>query len=236
MEFGPDCAFACDLTDDARAEAYLAASGLVPGEFVCVIPRLRYTPYHEFKPVNWPEEHIRMVESVNAETKERDHAKLREVIIRWVRETGLQVLACPEMIHEMQVAKELLVDPLPEDVKRRVVWRQDYWRPDEASSVYARARALVSFELHSPLLAARVGTPAMHVRQPTDTCKGIMWQDVGLGDWLFEVDEIDGSEPAQALLGIHQDFAAAKGKLEAAMEFVHARHVRETDVVREAVS
>jgi hypothetical protein len=44
MEFGPDGAFAVDLRDDAKADAFLA-HGLEPGKFLCCIPRLRFTPY-----------------------------------------------------------------------------------------------------------------------------------------------------------------------------------------------
>ncbi len=45
MEFGPDGAFACDVRDADKAEAFLASHGLEPGKFLCCIPRLRYTPY-----------------------------------------------------------------------------------------------------------------------------------------------------------------------------------------------
>ena len=40
MEFGPDGAFACDLRDDAQAEAFLSKHALEPGKFLCCIPRL----------------------------------------------------------------------------------------------------------------------------------------------------------------------------------------------------
>ncbi len=45
MDFGPDGAFACDLRDDAKAEAFLKANGLEEGRFLCCLSRLRYTPY-----------------------------------------------------------------------------------------------------------------------------------------------------------------------------------------------
>jgi hypothetical protein len=45
MEFGPDGAFATDLRDDTKAEAFLQANDLEIGRFLCCIPRLRYTPY-----------------------------------------------------------------------------------------------------------------------------------------------------------------------------------------------
>ncbi|MFN7614178.1 MAG: polysaccharide pyruvyl transferase family protein, partial [Phycisphaerae bacterium] len=45
MEYGPDGAFATDLRDDAKATAFLKANGLEDGQFLCCIPRLRFTPY-----------------------------------------------------------------------------------------------------------------------------------------------------------------------------------------------
>ena len=44
MRFGPDGAFATDLRDDAKADAFLKANGLEEGKFLCCIARLRYTP------------------------------------------------------------------------------------------------------------------------------------------------------------------------------------------------
>lgn len=49
MQFGPDGAFACDLTDDEKAEAFLSKHELETGKFLCCIPRLRYTPYWTIK-------------------------------------------------------------------------------------------------------------------------------------------------------------------------------------------
>lgn len=48
--------------------------------------------------------------------KERDHAKLREAMIAWVRETGNNVLFCSEMTYLVDRMDERLIDPLPEDV------------------------------------------------------------------------------------------------------------------------
>lgn len=43
MAFGPDGAFANDLRDDAAATAFLSQNNLTEGQFLCCIPRLRYT-------------------------------------------------------------------------------------------------------------------------------------------------------------------------------------------------
>jgi polysaccharide pyruvyl transferase WcaK-like protein len=236
LEFAPDATFAIHLRNEEKAKVYLKANGLEERQFMCAVPRLRYTPYHQFKQVNWTEEKIRQVEGVNAETKEKDHAKLREAIVAWVRQTGKKVLVCPEMTYQLDIIPELLVDPLPEDVKKRVVRRETYWLPDEAGSIYARAHTIVSFEMHSPIIAAAMGTPAIHLRQPTDTRKGQMWRDIGLGDWLFEIEQTRGEDIARTLLNIHHDYPAAREKLRQAMAFAGQRQQESMNVVKRTVS
>jgi hypothetical protein len=171
IEFGPDAQLGMTLRDDATGFAYLERNGLEEGKFICVIPRLRYTPYYRIRNIpRVPDDDVK--DAINDRTTEQDHAKLRDMIIRYVRETGNKVLACPEMTYQIELAKEVLVDPLPEEIKPNVVWRDSFWLPDEAASVYSKALAVVSVECHSPLIALHNGTPAFYVRQPTDTCKG----------------------------------------------------------------
>lgn len=221
-EFAADATFAINLRNDQLATDYLRSAGLKKGEFICVIPRLRYTPYWKMKGVSPTDEDSKKY-MISQYYKETDHAKLRDVMIRWVRETGLKVLACPEVTYQVGLAKEMLVDPLPEDVKKQVVWRDTYWIPDEAQSVYAQARALVSFEMHSPIIAFSSGVPAIHLRQPTDTRKGQMWADIGLPEWLFEIDFTSGRQIGDALMKIHRDYPGALTKLAKAKEFVTRR-------------
>ena len=154
MEFGPDGAFAVDLRNDAAAEAFLGANGLEEGKFLCCLSRLRHTPYWKVKPnVAFDEKkHAR-----NEAMKERDHAPIREAIISVVRETPMKVLLCPEDATQMAVGKEMLYDPLPEDVKGRVVWREKYWLTDEAISTYVRSAGIFGSEMHSPIMAVGNG-------------------------------------------------------------------------------
>lgn len=221
LGFGPDGAFACDLRDEARAEAWLRAQGLADGKFICVIPRDRYTP-RDVVYADAPTDRDRARAAGSARHREADHAKLRALIVRWVRETGLKALVCPEMTYQIALGKEALVDPLPADVKPHVVWRDTYWLTDEATSVYARACAVVGLENHSPILALKAGVPVLFCRQPTDTIKGQMWPDVGLGDWFFEIDEIDGNALWAVLARIHGDPAAARARVAVIMDGVDA--------------
>lgn len=230
MDFGPDATFAINLRDDATAGSYLKAAGLEEGKYLCAIPRLRYTPYHKILGKKATAEDLRR-DKINEEYREKDHAKLREAIVAFVRTTGLKVLACPEMTYQIEVAKADLIDKLPEDVKKNVVWRETYWNADEAASVYARALAVASCEMHSPIIAATTGTPALYLRTPTDTCKGQMWRDIGLNEWFFELNSCQGEAIAKAVLAIAADPAAARAKMKAAMEFVRTRQAKTMAVV-----
>jgi len=163
------------------------------------------------------------VEAYNLEHQERDHEKLRAAMVRIVRETGQRILVCPEMTYQIDIADELLIGPLPSDVKEKVVKRKTFWQVDEASSVYKRASAVLSLECHSPILALSHGTPCIHVRYPCDSVKGQMFKDIGLGRWLIEIDDASGSDVADAAIQILGHRRWAKDQVAEAMEVVAER-------------
>ncbi len=213
--FGPDAAFAFDLRDEQRATAFLEANSLEKEKFLVVIPRLRFTPYHEIHHYQ-PNDRAKAQMEVNAIHLKHDMELLRGLCCAWVRETGKKVLLAPEMTYQMQLAREEVFDRLPVDVRSSVVVRDDYWLPDEAASVYARASGMVSLEMHSPILALGSGCPAIYVRQPTDTCKGQMWRDIGLDDWIFEIDQVLLEDLVAASLALHNAPETAQAKTKAA--------------------
>ncbi len=222
MEFAPDGAFAVDLRDDEKAEAFLNANGLEAGKFLCCIPRLRYTPYWTI-----PSKKAKMDETKHARNealKEHDHAQLRQGIIEVVRQTEMKVLVCPEDQTQMAVGKEMLYDPLPADVKAKVVWRPNYWLTGEAVSVYVRSAGLFGNEMHSPIMCIGNGIPAIVCRWAEQTSKGFMWKDIGLSEWLFDLDneeEMKGIVPA--IVAMAKDPKAAKVTAAKALAVVHQR-------------
>ncbi|MFO0796284.1 MAG: polysaccharide pyruvyl transferase family protein [Gemmataceae bacterium] len=220
IDFAPDAAFGTTIRDEAGAEAYLRAAGLWGERFVCVIPRLRYTPYWLIR--NTPmTDADREKDRTNQRQKEADHAKVRAALVALVRDAGVKVLVCPEDKSHMAVGKELLVDPLPADVRAKVVWREHYWLTDLAVAVYARSAGLVSMDMHSPIMAVGNGIPAIHCRFAEQTSKGRMWGDVGLGDWLFDLDEErDGARITAAALSMVRDRDAARTRVAKARAFV----------------
>jgi polysaccharide pyruvyl transferase WcaK-like protein len=211
MAFGPDGAFATDLRDDAAAEAFLQQHDLQPGQFLCCIPRLRFTPYWLIPEKKAQPDPVKQAR--NDQLKEHDHAQLRAAIIRITRETTMKILICPEDKTQMAVGKELLLDPLPDDVKQRVVWRPNYWLTGEALSTYVRSAGLFGNEMHSPIMCIGNGIPAIVCRWQEQTSKGFMWQDIGLGDWLFDLDdEAQVQRIVPTILALATDPAAAKTK------------------------
>ncbi|MDX2180900.1 MAG: polysaccharide pyruvyl transferase family protein [Bryobacteraceae bacterium] len=229
--FVPDGTFSFDLRDEIGAEKYLRETGLAGTRFAAFIPRLRYTPYHRFRATTWSEAEKARRDSENAKYAERDHAKMREAIVAWVRK-GNRALLCPEMTYEIDEIDPLLYDPLPDDVKPKVVRRKAYWLPDEATSVYAQARAIVSFECHSPILAATRGTPCLYIHQPEDGIKFNMWADVGLGDWCLPVDSTSGSQLAAKLFEID----GKNGRARAAVAKAQRLHAEGMRIVKKTIA
>jgi len=230
MQYGPDAAFATDLTNDAAAEAFLQSADLAAGKFLCCIPRLRISPYWKMKPnVEFhPGRHAR-----NEEMKEHDHRPLREAITRIVRETEMKVLLCPEDSSHMELGREMLLEKLPADVVKRVAWRKDYWLTDEARSVYARSAGLFGNEMHSPIMCIGMGVPAIVCRWAEQTTKGTMWRDIGLADWVFDFDvEAEVARMPEAAVQMAKDPAAAKAKAEQARAFVAKRQAETMQTLR----
>jgi len=224
MEFGPDGAFAVDLRNDAAADKFLKDNQLTPGKFLCCIPRLRYTPYWLIKDRPFDEKkHAR-----NEEMKEHDHAPIRAAIEAVIRQTDLKVLLCPEDQTQMAVSKEMLFDKLPADVKPRVVWREKYWLTDEALSTYVKSAGLFGLEMHSPIMCIGNGIPAIVCRFAEQTSKGYMWRDIGLNDWLFNLDEeTEIAKIVPTVLALAKDPAGAREKVAKARAIVEQRQ-RET--------
>lgn len=200
--FVPDATFSFDVSDTKKAAEFFANSNpkLDDGKFVCVVPRLRYTPYWKGGRTNYSKEEIARREKIMAERWKIDRAKILKVIEDIFANTDCKVLLCPEMTYQCEMCAELF--GLLKNKYAGRIGQRGYWLPDEAAAVYARAAAVVSFECHSPIIALRAGTPAVYLRQPEDTVKGQMYYDLPLSDWVFEIDETDAGKISATVLDI----------------------------------
>lgn len=203
MKAIPDAVFALNMGNDVKADRWLKDNGVNEKEFICVIPRLRKTPYAHFA-----SDVLKEINHLNDSCKEMDHAKLRDAMTKYVRATKKKVVICAEMTYQLPLFDELLYDKLPEDVKPYVL-KHEYWWPDECISFLRRAEALVSLECHSVIMALANGTPAFYIRQKEDTVKGQMYYDLGFSDWVFEIDKTDGDMIYNRLMEVHNGPEAA---------------------------
>ena len=235
MEFGPDGAFAVDLRNDDAAERFMQANGLEREKFVCCIPRLRNTPYWLIR--NKEMTDVDRAKQVrNEEMQEHDHQPLRDAIAAVVKETDLKVLLCPEDRSQMEVGRRLVLEKLPDAIRSRVVWRKDFWLTDEALSTYVRSAGLFGLEMHSPIMCIGNGIPALVGRFAEQTSKGFMWRDIGLGDWLFDLDQPgEGEKISSVLLEMLRNKTDAAAKVAAAREVVQARQAATMAMLKSAL-
>lgn len=200
--FGPDATFFLPNRNDTSARYYMESRNLEDRKFICAVPRSRYTPYHRVHiRINWSREQTNRVIADNLKYAEEDFRKLREVIIRYVTETGNKVVLCPEMEYQTELYEPYLYNPLPSEIKDHILMHP-YWQPDDAASLYARAASVISMECHSPIISLVNGTPAIYVRQPSDTIKGQMYYDLELSDWIFEIEETSGDQISGRMMDI----------------------------------
>ncbi len=220
ISFVPDAALALDLRDDKTAAAWLEAHDLKAGEFICVVPKLRFTPYWEI--FNRPPKYAEIAqEQMNRRCREEDLSLLREAIVKYLAaHPNVKLLCAAEMPYEVALGQELLSDKFPKTLRSRCVVREEAWLPDEAAGVFARAQWVLTMELLSAVVAQTVGTPAIHLRPPTDATQGQMWRDLGLRDWFFELDQVNAIQLAEALLKIKENPEARVRTLAQANEFI----------------
>ena len=109
MDFAPDIAFHFKLHDDERANEYLKTTKLERGKFL--VTMMHYAILDRPGVKEFGEEHLR---------------KHRTVLERWVCETGLPVLVMAEDDREIELGKRTLIDPMPEDVRRKMVPRETF--------------------------------------------------------------------------------------------------------------
>ncbi len=105
-----------------------------------------------------------------------------------------------------------------------MVWRDRYWLTDEALSTYLLSAGLFGLEMHSPIMCIGHGIPAIVCRFAEQTSKGIMWRDIGLGDWLFDMDKPEEvARIVPAVLAMAKDPKSAKAKALKGKQFVNQR-------------
>ena len=163
--FVPDATFSFDVADTKRAAEFFANADpkLDDGKFVCVVPRLRYTPYWKEGRIGYPKGEIARREKIMAERWEIDRAKILKIVEDIFENTDCKVLLCPEMTYQREMCAELF--GLLKSKYAGRIGHRGYWLPDEAAAVYARGDRR---ELRVPLADSRAaGGNARALPAPT---------------------------------------------------------------------
>lgn len=221
LEFGPDGCFGIDVRDDERGLATMKKLGLEEKKFITVQIRTntpKYPGVDDPRPEKLNPLHPTPKQIAD---DERRAAKYRELVTLWVKKTGGKVLIAPETIKEMGHNKRLIHDPLPPEIQKHVVNLEYFWNADEAASIFARAHTIVCHEPHSPIIALANGTPIIHTYSEFHSPKCWMFKDIGLPEWLLEMDETPVEKIAETLFAIDADYPAAQAKVKNAMAYVH---------------
>lgn len=223
LEFAPDGCFGIDVRDEDRGLATMKKLGLEDRKFITVLLRTN-TPKapgvddprpQKLNPLHPTPQQV--------EDDERRAAGFRELITKWVQATGNKVLIAPETIKEMGHNKRLIFDPLPPEIQKHVVNLEYFWNADEAASIFARAHTVVCHEPHSPIIALANGTPIIHWFSEFHGLKCWMFEDIGLKEWLLEIDSTPVEKVIATVMEIEKDYPAALAKVKKAMDFVHQR-------------
>ena len=215
--FAPDAVFDFDAADEAGAEAFLRASGLEAGKFVCAIPGERTTARWTYfgQPPNAKKA------ALNAAHELSDNAIVCAAIVEAVRKHDQKVLLCAEQRSEMPLIERALLAQLPDDVKARCVCLKEFWSPDLALGVYRRCRCVFGIEMHSQVMAIGSGVPGVVMRHAGFGSKSDMMKDIGLGEWLLDIDEPEAARRAAEIVGgVLSDEVAARTKLAAARTLI----------------
>lgn len=228
LEFGPDGCFGIDVVDDAQGTAYLDANKLEKGKFLVINIRTNTSkddkPGDLMNPVSTPEKR---------EEDRRRLAKVKALITYWVRKSGQKVLIIPEAQKEGRQAKIQLYDTLDNDVKEKVVCRQEWWtNADEAMGIIKYAHTAFGMEPHTLIMALTLGVPILHARPVSNGRKGWMFRDIGLPEWLFDIDKVTADELVAALSEIMAHYAAAKEKVNTAMSIVKDRQEKTMQYIK----
>lgn len=203
--FRPDSTFFFQGLDEPWADHFLAAQGLTPERYACVLARISAATAILNDPTGG---------AVSAARQDEQMRKLAHFITEWVRRTGCKALLCHETRDTLETLKAALWERLPADVRPAVVYLDSFWSSEQAYSVFRRARLVVSMEMHSVIMAVNVGTPVLH--DPFDECgrKKTMMRDIGLGDWLLDIDSCGDEALIDAALAIHHDWESARQRLQ----------------------
>ncbi len=200
--FRPDSTFFFQGFDEPWLEAYLGEHGLKPKQFITLTIRsARSQPGP-------------LADTITQERQDEHMERIRSFLGDWVARTGVPVVLCPEVRNEIALMHDNVYLRLAPEVQKKCIWMDEFWTTEQAYSLYRQAEMVVSMEMHSVIMALSLGTPVLMPQFAENGRKVWMLEELGLGDWIFDIDEpSDAPRLLEAALKIHQDPRAAASRV-----------------------
>lgn len=214
--YRPDTSFFFSVRDNEWAERFLAEHGLSKRNFIILItrhPSLSFGKGQEWDKVGGDP----TGGSVSPERQEGHMEKLRTFAQEWTSRTGVPLLMGLETRAAQEPMRRWLACGLTENPK--VVWLEEFWASEQAFSVYEQARIIISMEMHSIIMGIKAHTPVVHI--PFRECgrKAKMMTDLGLEDWLLDIDEMSSEDLLVTCLKIHENYEASVTRTRQATDY-----------------
>ena len=222
--YRPDSTFFFKGFDDDWADEFMKQHGLEQDNYMCLMQRLSSKKTEFNDPTGG---------AVSEARKHEQMRKLKILIEQWIEQTGGKVLICHETRDTLDSVPEYLLKILDDKTLKNCVYMDSFWSSEQAYSIFKRARLVTSMEMHSIIMSINVGTPVIH--NPFDECgrKKYMINDLGLGNWLIDIDSCSDNAMVDVAMDIHEHYAEAKKYLQ---ELKPALEARMTETLKEVWS
>lgn len=217
--YRPDTSFFFSVRNDAWAENFLSEHHFQKRNFAILITRhssLTFGVGQEWDKVGGDP----TAGSVSLERQQKQMEKLRHFARKWVDCTGVPLLMGLETRAAKEPMRHWLACGLSDHPK--IAWLETFWNSEQAFSVYERARMIISMEMHSIIMGIKAHTPVVHI--PFRECgrKAKMMVDLGLGDWLLDIDEMSAEDLLDTCFHIHGNYDASVERIRQAAEYATA--------------
>jgi polysaccharide pyruvyl transferase WcaK-like protein len=200
--FRPDSTFFFQGFDEPWLEAYLREHALTPKQFITLTIRsARSQPGP-------------LADTISQERQDEHMERIRTFVTEWVERTGVPVVLCPEVRYEIPLMHDNVFLRLAPEVQKKCVWMDQFWTTEQAYSLYRQAEMVVSMEMHSVIMALSLGTPVLMPQFAENGRKVWMLEELGLRDWIFDIDEpADSPRLLETALKIHRHPAQAEARV-----------------------
>ncbi|OGV34100.1 MAG: hypothetical protein A2020_09445 [Lentisphaerae bacterium GWF2_45_14] len=202
--YRPDTTFFFRGFDEKWADSFMARHNLEEEKFMCILLRISDSVAQYNDPTGG---------IVSEERKQEHMRKIAQFIEGWIEKTGNKVLICHETRHTIDTVPKYLLPLLPKRLEDKIIYMDGFWTSEQAYSIFKRARIVTSMEMHSIIMALNVGTPSIH--NPFDEAgrKKWMMKDIGVADWLLDIDNIDDLTLLDTAISIHENYETSKKRV-----------------------